>query len=141
MTHLLDINNNLSNFSNDLNSWFYSKNNNNKANITLEISFRKKIDKDRCIAIVDTTGRQCSRKKKKNCNNKCGLHNDRWTKFADGPTNFREAAPVKSEINKHNIKSPNNNYYEIEQENGEVIRINNDDEIFSENGEYMGIFN
>ena len=140
MTHLLNINNNLSDFSNDVNTWLH-KNNKNQANIVVEIFSRKKIDKMRCDAIVDNTGMQCTRKKKKNCNNKCGLHNDRYTKFADGPTNFREIKPVKREINKHSIKSPNNNYYEIEQENGEVIQINRDDEIFSNNGKYIGNFN
>ena len=140
MTDLLNINNDFADFSNDVNAWLY-KDNKNMANIQVEIFSRKKIDTKRCNAIVDNTGKQCTRKKKKNCNNKCGLHNDRYTKNADGPTNFRVIKPVKREINIHNIKSPNNNYYEIEQENGEVIRINKDDEIFSENNEYMGNFN
>ena len=140
MTDLLDINNDISEFGNDVNSWLY-RNNQNQANIVVEIFSRKKVDKARCNALVDNTGRQCTRKKKKNCNNKCGLHNDRYTKNSDGPTIFREATPVKRAINKHNIKSPNNNFYEIEQENGEVIRINKDDEIFSENNEYIGNFN
>ena len=77
---------------------------------------------------------------KKKHGDKCGLHDDRWTKNSHTPTNFKIIQPVKLGINKHKIKSPDNNYYEIEQENGKIIRINNDGEIFSENNEYIGNF-
>ena len=137
MTEFIDFNNTVGDFINELNE-FLLDNNDIEADITLKTSFFTEPTPGLCNALVDTMGRQCTRKAK--IEGRCGLHHGRHTKDDPDPTFFSEITTLFRDINIFHIKSTDNEYISIEQKDGETVYINKDDETFSDIGKYLGIF-